>query len=756
MLPRTTVLCFFLISLISGMAQPPLNYLTSTDGGSAYEVCYHDNHLYAGCANTLMIYDLQGPSHRPGGLLYKHRFRSNIDHISVQHGALYICANHTGLFKYDISDPAMPSLLAHYAPAHIDASIYEAGLYGDSVIVAAKNELNLLVESGGSFQFVKTIASYPGSSRIRGLDIKGDMLAYTLAYSPANASDGIYLLDLPNLTQLDFYHDNIGDPLEVNFGQQTDLLHVMGGAIASTLFDGRYYALDISTPSSMQLAFSDTIKGNVLVGGTIAAPMSAVNINDTLYIATQGGGPASYMFPDPYEGQVYVYDATDKQNIHFITDLYAGLYHFDIDINTATQTMYVASEWYGILTVDIGDMFNEIDRGKTWTGGWCSGSAYAKNRLVEASEGYGIRLFDVSSISQPQLIAEDTTVGFCRAISISDSADYIYCWYLTGSRLRVRDANSLAFVADTSVDPGVLFIGDFKKSRYHDGKIAVIEEVNQFSKKITLADVSNPTQPQVRFTRRKNNIEDIVFYPSGLLFACARDSLIVFDNNMQIVAATRPPLGALQQYKAFSLSQDTLYVYYQGVGEGIAKYHFDATQPSLSYIETASFKLDSRGRIFMATNDTLLYIASSIDSLKAVKKEGPYDILDRYDHGADFIFNNLWGVQDMYFKGGFLFLNEYMGQSSIFGQAKTMTAIEPAFSSHKPPLLYPNPAKEAVWIRTAGAEQLHIFDLSGKIILERKINQDELEIDTRTLSKGLYFVAVRSKTGIRSEKLLIE
>ncbi len=86
----------------------------------------------------------------------------------------------------------------------------------------------------------------------------------------------------------------------------------------------------------------------------------------------------------------------------------------------------------------------------------------------------------------------------------------------------------------------------------------------------------------------------------------------------------------------------------------------------------------------------------------------------------------------------------------------TVINIEPAFSSHKPPLLYPNPAKEAVWIRTAGAEQLHIFDLSGKIILERKINQDELEIDTRTLSKGLYFVAVRSKTGIRSEKLLIE
>jgi hypothetical protein len=741
-----SLIIIFLLFSYSLNAQ--LHYLSSTSGGACYEVCYYNNYLYAGCANTLKVFDLSGSNQTPGNLTFEKRFISNIDQIQVHNGFLYVCANHDGLWKFDLSqNAAEPIFIAQYESESIDESVYDIAFYGDSIVLAAKTKLNLLLDSANNFSYIKSIVSFSGTTRIRGIDIKDDYLAYTVAYSSSNSQDGVYLFNLKNMQQLDFYNDSQADPMEVYFGQNTNLLHVMGGTFASWPFtDGSYYALDYSTPVSMQVKYSDTISGMLLLG-SIAAAMSATIINDTVYIATQGGGPIGYTFLSPYSGQVYVYDASNANNIELLTDIYAGLYHFDTDINETTRKMYVASEWYGILTIDISDIYNETDLGMTLTGGWCHGSDFAKNRLVEANEGYGIRLFDVSKMQLPKLIAEDTSGGFCRAISISDSADYVYGWFLTGDRLRVRAGVDLSVIADTTFDSGTLIISDFQKSRYHNGKIAVIEEISIASKKIVVGNVSNAHQPYVQFLRQKNNINDLLFHSSGLLFACADDSIIVFDpSNMNIITSVSPPLGGfLQPYRAFTMYDDTLYVYYAGLGEGIAKYFYDSSLQTLTYISASVYDMNSGDRVFMASDDSFLYIASTLDSLKAIEKWPPHQEVANYNHGADFIYDNLWGIMDLYFKNDYLILNEYMGQSSIFGQP-TPTGIHLSDASDTQILVFPNPASDFITIYTGIHNEylIQIYNVMGEITYSADFNDDKIRINTQNLSKGLYFISMKT------------
>lgn len=532
----------------------------------------------------------------------------------------------------------------------------------------------------------------------------------------------------------------------------------MGGAFAAFPFvNGSYYALDYTTPSSLQLKFNDTINGQLLLG-SISAPMSAKIINDTVYISTQGAGPINYT-GGAFTGQVYVYDATNPNNIHLLTDLYAGLYHFDIDIDEATRTMYVASEWYGVLTVDIQNLYNEVSLGKTYTGGWCHGSAFAKNRLVEASEGYGVRLFDVSVIQSPQLIAEDTAVGFCRAISISDSANYVYAWHLTGDRLRVYDGNNLSASGNADVDQGVFIISDFKQSRYHNGKVAVIEEISANNKKVVVANVSNPSLPVIEHYRQKNSVEDLLFHPSGLLFVCAHDSLIVFDpSDMSIVAALQPPSGGFQQFKSFTLFNDTLYVYYSGLGEGIAKYYFNSSLQTLTYVSATVFNMNSTYRIFMTSDSSYLYIGSTIDSLKVLTKAAPHTVVSTYNHGADHIFDNLWGLTDLYYRDGYLFLNEYMGQTTIFGEPTIITGIETAHLKNNSSFIYPNPSSDQCIINTGTKNEcmVNIYDLQGKLVYTNRVKAEKFQLNTSSFNAGLYIVSLVSEENTTNMKLVIE
>ena len=127
--------------------------------------------------------------------------------------------------------------------------------------------------------------------------------------------------------------------------------------------------------------FSDTVNG-IPFGFAVAAPLNAEIMNDTVYVATTAGlrpgGPLDTTF-------IHVYDATDPANVHQIAYLPAGLWHFDVTLDPPYY--HVASEWFGILTVDISDFGKPAIVGKTLTGGWSLSSHRHGNRPRRGKRG---------------------------------------------------------------------------------------------------------------------------------------------------------------------------------------------------------------------------------------------------------------------------------------------------------------------------------------------------------------------------------
>jgi len=177
-------------------------------------------------------------------------------------------------------------------------------------------------------------------------------------------TDGVYIHDARDLSFISYFQQTYCDPEEVLFGQNTELLHVLGGTASTTNPadpKGVVYSLDMTDPFNPTLVFLDTL--NTIWGLGISNPRNAVIKNDTLYVATTAAFDVNWQFPDPAAGHVYVYDVSDTSNLNLITTIYAGLWHFDVDIQDTI--LYVASEWYGVQTMGIGDIFNATELGLT-------------------------------------------------------------------------------------------------------------------------------------------------------------------------------------------------------------------------------------------------------------------------------------------------------------------------------------------------------------------------------------------------------
>ncbi len=73
-------------------------------------------------------------------------------------------------------------------------------------------------------------------------------------------------------------------------------------------------------------------------------------------------------------------------------------------------------------------------------------------------------------------------------------------------------------------------------------------------------------------------------------------------------------------------------------------------------------------------------------------------------------------------------------------------------------VLYPNPATTWVTIETGQhyPASLEIISLNGQILHQEKFNGQKCRIDLSALDRGLYLIKVRSETGVRRAKLVIE
>lgn len=747
---------FALIStFLSAQTTGNLYYLSSTTGAACYEIEYFNNKIYAGAGNTLMVYTIAGNG-TPDSITFEYRFGSNIADIKFRGNYMYVAANHAGLSVWNVSG-AVPVFVDEFQPANLDEGAYDIAFKGsDSIYVAYKSKLALFTFNAGNLNFVNTFVPQVAGTYVMGCEVKNNILAYvTGAFentAAGNSRTGVHISDANNpATQYSFYQQNLGDPHDVIFGQNTDLLHVMGGTESWVNGSpwGYYYALNISNPALPSLVFRDSLPNNFFF--SIAQPMNGEIRNDTVFIATEGGWDQANSLP--LYGHVYVYDGTNN-NVSFVNEVVGGLWHFDVALNG--DRMYVASEWYGIKTVDISNVLNETDMGNTLTGGWNLSSDVYGNRMVVGNEGYGFKYYDFTNPIQPTYLRSKLDTGFCMGVSFSQDGSHIFGWYYTDDDFRIHDT-SVNFNVTASLPLTTL-------ADYHDpcvySNYALVHQQMTTVNNLVVVDAANYSNPVVDTTISLGGLfRDYCVDENGFVFIATAGTLRVVDinNNYAEVATTNAP--AFQQFLCVTTYNDTVYAYMTLTGHGIRKYYFNGS--SLTYL-SGNTALTMQDPKFIAVDSFGLYADFQEEGLYAHNKntmaqEG------YYRHGMEYYRPANWGQQQLFCKDGYIFVVEYLGQTSVLTMNATLTGnFTPVNSSVSTEVAaFPNPIASGdvltiVDPQPGSGKVLEVYDAQGKLVKSQATNTATyIQLETDGLNSGIYFFTISGNATFYQGKFIV-
>ncbi len=699
-----------------------------------------------------MVYNLD-INGTPDSVIYEERLPSTIVDIKFRGNIMVLAVNHAGLYTYNVSS-GLPVFADRFQPASNDEAAYDIAFKGsDTVFVAYKSKMaRFTVNVNGGISFVDVFAQQVAGTYVMGCDVKNNLLAFATGAFDAtvagNARTGVHLCDaVTPTTEYGFHQQDTCDPHDVIFGQNTNLLHVMGGTESwvNTNAIGIYYALNVSNPSAPTLAYHDILPYNFFFN--IAQPMNGELRNDTLFIATEAAWDTAQSIQ--LYGHVYVYDATNN-NVVYINELYAGLWHFDLTLNG--NRMYVASEWYGIKTIDISDVMNEVDLGNTLTGGWNMSSDVAGNRLAVANEGYGFKWYDFTNPLNPQYIGSKNDTGFCMGISFSDDASLLYGWYYTVDDFRVFDT-TLNFTVVGSLP--LVAIAEYRDP-YVYNDIAIAEQIIPGlppTHYFVAVDASNPAAPVQDTTILIGNafIARDICLSDSFLFAVTTGQIKVYniENNYTMVSSTNAP--AFQTFECAAIRNDTLYVYVGGLNpNGIRKHFFNGT--TLTYVSGNTALTGVGIPKFLAVDSFALYASYQEDGLYAYNKntlaqEG------HYRNSMEYYRPDNWGQQQLFCEDGYIFNVEYQGQTSVLTMNSTLTH-EPTVSSQPDAgalLPFPNPIQQGnvltianpLWTTQGVCE---VYNAQGQVILRRDLNgESSVMISTTEMPSGVYLVTFTNR-----------
>ncbi len=713
------VFILLLTATLRTPAQDSLRFLSGTTGAACYALKNYGNYLVTGTGATLRIYD-KTPG-IPYDTIWEYRYRSTINDLVIRNQYLYVAANYDGLTKWDLTNPANPQPVFQLGVASMpgDAPVLDVSLAGDTIYLARYSHMSAYRDLGSAYNFIADFGAVTGFGKLWGADVKNGIIAYTV--SDPFSQNGVYLYDAATLTQLGHYPQTFCWPENVIWGQDNDLLHVLGG---TNSVNGHFYTLDVGNPANPQMIFSDTVNGAPF-GFAVAGPLNAEIRNDTIYVATNAGlrpgGPLDTTF-------IHVYDATNPGNVHLAAYHPAGLWHFDVTLDWPYY--HVASEWYGILTVDISDFHQPAVMGRTLTGGWSLSSHRHGSRLAVGNEGYGLKLYDISDPTAPVLQAVDQSRGFCMRVRFSDSGDYLYASYLSVQGFRVFDAQTLMPVDSIATLMGVGLMETWQDRVY----------LHNDNNLLRIIDVSNPAAVSIQATEGLQ-LNDMVA-AGGRLYVTSDDSIRVFDISggafsLQAFVA----LPANEDAGALAVYGTEVFVYV--ANKGLVRYDLVFLNPGYALVEQNTYPLAAGEPAHMAADTFGLYVAYRVKGLHYHDRQTMVQ-KDFYRGELDLKgYANQWGVQDVYCDFPFIFLSEYFSQTTILTVHDTLPtgiASPQSFSAGA----WPNPFVESVNIRLPagwrGPVRATLYDAGGRTVNAWSSGGGKvIRIPRGTLGHGLYF-----------------
>ena len=96
------------------------------------------------------------------------------------------------------------------------------------------------------------------------------------------------------------------------------------------------------------------------------------------------------------------------------------------------------------------------------------------------------------------------------------------------------------------------------------------------------------------------------------------------------------------------------------------------------------------------------------------------------------------------------------GKHLVDSIEKYITGIPPENILAEPIRIFPTPTPKLITIQVAesGEFSIEILSLNGQIILSRDFTGKIYQVDLSSFEKGLYFITVRSKDYVRTEKII--
>ncbi len=97
--------------------------------------------------------------------------------------------------------------------------------------------------------------------------------------------------------------------------------------------------------------------------------------------------------------------------------------------------------------------------------------------------------------------------------------------------------------------------------------------------------------------------------------------------------------------------------------------------------------------------------------------------------------------------------SSFLGDAGLMDISLSTLSVEDVSALES--LIYPNPAQEKLWIAAVhGLKRVEIYDYSGKLVLEKKVDSDSVSLDE--LPRGHYLIRLYNDAGVTVRKLIRE
>ena len=467
------------------------------------------------------------------------------------------------------------------------------------------------------------------------------------------------------------------------------------------------------------------------------------------------------------------------------------------DVAVIEDFAYIANNYYGgdggVYTIDVSDPATPIQR--DYYDDYFS-NITGKNNKIIAINNDAYSIFGLTDPNIPELIGNNNIPGFLKDIAIKD--DYAF----TGSNgfrvFDVSDAGAPEQVAFVDIAAGAVDIsGD---------KLAYIPESMGAGNRFSLMDISDPENSyEIGHYNNLSLTQDAIIKDDYVYIGGWWDGFTVLN-----ITNPASPYFVTKRHNwtngatpgedwcfvsDLDVEGDYLYLIdYKPFEDDDTKglYIFDISDPS-DPVFISRYEQQSQQSWRIKVQWDHVFLADAYGGIEIIDVSDPYapqtvaykelmDVAYNLDVANGFVYAScyiLGGVQAVdisditnplldgyYYRSGLFALNVtaddhniYICDGSsgfqVYRHDVEFTGIGENSINENNIKTYPNPSSGMINIDVEDATEVVVFDQAGKFLMKQKISNINVSCDLSALSNGVYFLKIKTTTGIQLQKVVI-